>query len=208
MELFKNTNWSRFLPRQETVKKPSVLLIIFVVFFGYWFFDFLSPYNAAKKETNFHFDVFNYYSYLPAKFCNKGSFSFGEGIPSGYNPVGPKGTYVPKTTYGMALMYSPFFALGYKIAYNSKTPLTGFTEEFAYCIRGGSMFYMVLGLVFLRLFLLSYFNETVTTITLFLTLFGTLLFTYGFTHNEMSHGYLFCLFSIYRYLVRRWHLWQ
>ena len=108
----------------------------------------------------------------------------------------------------MSAMYSPFFALGYKIAVNQKSPLTGFSEPFATCVRWGSIFYVLLGLFFLRQLLVVWFNEIVTAITLFAVLFGTLLFNYTFSQSEMTHGYLFCLFSIFLYLTYKWHLEQ
>ena len=196
---------AKYFPSNDTLKKPSILFLVFSVCFAFWFVDFWAAYSAAQKGTNFTWDVFNYYSYLPAYFCNNGSFEFGKLIESGFNPVGPLNTHLPKTTYGMSIMYAPFFALAYKIAYNSGTPLTGFSEEFSYCIHWGSMFYVLLGLIFLRKHLLLYFNETVTTITLFASLFGTMLFNYTFSNSEMSHGYLFCLFTGFLYLTDKWH---
>jgi len=192
-------------PTTDTLKKPTVLFLVFTVCFSFWFYDFWTPYNSSKKESQFHYDIFNYYSYLPAYFCNNGSFEFEGFIPSNYNAIGPKQTHIPKTTYGMAFLYSPFFALGYKIAYNSQTPLNGFTEEFVYTLHAGSIFYILLGLFFLRKFLLSYFSETVVAITLFATLFGTMLFIYTYSFSEMTHGYLFCLFSLFLLLCDRWH---
>ena len=193
------------MPSNELLKKPSAIFLVFCICFSFWFVDFWATYSAAQKGTSFTWDVFNYYSYLPAYFCNNGSFEFEKFIESGYNPIGPLNTHLPKTTYGMSIMYSPFFALAYKIAYNSGTPLNGFTEEFVYCIHWGSMFYVLLGLFFLRKHLLMYFNETITTITLFATLFGTMLFNYTFSNSEMSHGYLFCLFTAFLYLCDKWH---
>ncbi|PBQ31608.1 hypothetical protein CNR22_07450 [Sphingobacteriaceae bacterium] len=193
---------------QENLKKPTVIFFIFSLCFSFWFIDFWKPYNTAKNHNNFNWDIMNYYSYLPAKFCNNNSFDFHMGADSLYLPVGPLGYFVPKATYGMSAMYSPFFALGYKVAVNQNSPLTGFSEPFATCVRWGSIFYVLLGLFFLRQLLLVWFNELVTAITLFAVLFGTLLFNYTFSQSEMTHGYLFCLFSIFLYLTHKWHLEQ
>ncbi len=194
------------LPVGGLVKKPSLIFLVFVACFSFWFSDFWKPYNVEKKENNFNWDIMNYYSYLPAKFCNHNSFDFFLGADSLYLPVGPKNTFLPKTTYGMSLMYSPFFALGYKIALNQGSPLNGFSEPFATCIYWGSLFYVLTGLFFLRKFLLYYFNEVVTTFTLFAVLFGTMLFIYTYSHGELSHGYLFCLFSVFLFLTHHWHV--
>lgn len=190
---------------QENLKKPTVIFFIFSFCFSFWFLDFWKPYNTAKNQNNFNWDIMNYYSYLPAKFCNHGSFDFFLGADSLYLPIGPLNTFVPKATYGMPVMYAPFFAAGYKIALNQKSPLNGFSEPFATCVRWGSIFYVFLGLFFLRKLLLVWFNEVVTAITLFATLFGTMLFNYTFSQSEMPHGYLFCLFCIFLYLTYKWH---
>ncbi|MBS4065011.1 MAG: hypothetical protein KGZ74_10660 [Chitinophagaceae bacterium] len=53
-----------------------------------------------------------------------------------------------------------------------------------------------------------WFNEVVTAVTLFAVLFGTLLFNYTYSQSEMTHGYLFCLFSVFLYLTYKWHQQQ
>ena len=189
----------------EIIKKPSIFVIIFGACFAFFFLDFWTPYNAAKHGNNFAWDVYGYYSYLPATFCNEGSFDFKDITPD-FNINGPFKNRLPKYTYGMSVMYSPFFALGYKIAYNSKEPLHGFSDPFTICVRWGSIFYVLLGMFFLRKFLLIYFNEVVTALTIFVCVFGSMLFIYTYNQSEMSHGYLFCLFSIFLFLNYKWHL--
>lgn len=198
------TNYQRFLPDASTFRKPTLVFFVFSICFAFWFNDFWRPYNVQLNQNNFVWDVFGYYSYLPATFCNNGSFEWAD-QPSDHNPVGPLKTHLPKYTYGMALMYSPFFALGYKVAINQKSPLNGFSEPFATCIRWGSIFYVFLGLLFLRKLLLFYFNEPVVALTLLGCLFGSVLFTYAFIQSEMTHGYLFTLFSAFLYYTHQWH---
>jgi hypothetical protein len=190
---------------QETFKKPTVIFFIFSICFTFWFLDFWKPYNTAKHHNNFNWDIMNYYSYLPATFCNEGSFDFHVGADSLYLPYGPLDSFLPKTTYGMSILYAPFFALGYKIAINQDSPRNGFSEPFATSVRWGSLIYVLIGLLFLRKFLLVWFNEVVTAITLFIALFGTMLFNYTFSQSEMTHGYVFSLFSIFLYLTYKWH---
>lgn len=158
------------------------------------------------KQDNFVWDVANYYSYLPAKFCNNNSFDFKNG-KGDFLPVNQNGQKMPKVTYGMSLLYSPFFALGYKVAINSKEePLDGFSEAFANCIHWGSIIYVILGLIFLRKFLLKFHSELVVTITLAVCFFGTLLFYYTYANGEMTHGYLFFLISSFLLLTYNWYL--
>jgi hypothetical protein len=188
----------------ETARKPSILVLLCALLFSFWLVDFWKPYNSNKGGHNFYWDVFGYYSYLPAYFCNNGKLEFKNDL-SDHNPPGPLGTHVPKYTYGLSVMYSPFFALSYKIAWNQKSPLDGFSQPFVTCIHWAGIFYVLLGLVFLRKFLLRFFNEPVTAIVLGSCLFGTMLFNYTFVQSELTHGYLFCLFCIFLYLTERWH---
>jgi len=195
---------NRIFP-EGTFRKPTVLVILFSICFAFWFVDFWRSYNAAKNHNNFQWDVMNYYSYLPATFCNGGSYDFHQSGDSMFLPYGPRGGFVPKTTYGMSILYAPYFALGYKIAINQDSPRNGFSEPFATALRWGSIFYVIFGLMFLRKFLLRFFSEPVTAITLLAALFGTMLFFYTYVNSEMSHGYLFMLFSLFLYLVPKWH---
>ena len=200
-------NYSKFLPAQNTLRKPGVLFMIFTACFAFWFVDLWKPYSTPAGKNNFVWDVFGYYSYLPATFCNNGSFEWtGNNNSTGHNPVGPLKTHLPKYTYGMSVMYAPFFALGYIIAESQQSALDGFSEPFASSVRWGSIFYVLLGIFFLRKFLLFFFSMTfVVTAVLTMCLFGTTLFMNTFIQSEMTHGYLFCLFSVFLYLTYKWH---
>ena len=182
--------------------KPSSLLIIFCFCFSFFLMDLFRKWHF--NQNNFNWDVANYYSYLPAKFCNNGSFEFGNGTES-FLMVSPINKRISRGTYGMALMYSPFFALGYKIAYNQKSPLDGFSEPFATCIHWGSIFYVMLGLIFLRRFLLNFYSEWVTALSLAISFFGTMLFYYTYGDGEMTHGYLFFLISSLLAAAHSWY---
>ncbi|MEO6305758.1 MAG: hypothetical protein ABIP51_21585, partial [Bacteroidia bacterium] len=156
------------------------------------------------EKTNFHWDVANYYSYLPATFCNNGSYDFKNGTEN-YLPISPTGKRMSKVTYGMSVFYAPAFALGYKIAFNSNEKLDGFSEPFATCVHWISILYGLIGLIFLRKFLLKFFSEIVTAITLMIVFGGTMLFYYTMSNNEMTHTYLFFLISAFLLVTYKWH---
>ncbi len=156
------------------------------------------------KETNFVWDVANYYSYLPAKFCNNNSFNFHNGNED-FLPASPLNEKMPKVTYGMSILYAPYFALAYKIAINQNSPRDGFSEPFATVIHWGSIFYSLFGLIFLRNFLIKFYNEFVVTVTLAICFFGTNLFYYTMAYSEMTHGYLFFLISAFLLTTYKWH---
>jgi hypothetical protein len=185
--------------------KPSVVLILaitlgIIVSMDAWR-------NWHKGQSAFSWDVANYYAYLPAYFGNNGSFEFNS--PAFVNDYLPKfpadGKHIPKTTYGVALLYSPWYALGYKVAINQNDPRDGFSEPFATVLHWGTILYGLLGLILLRNFLIKFYSEKVTTLTLAVIFLGTSLFYYSVSMPEMPHGLLFFLFSAFLLTNYHWH---
>jgi hypothetical protein len=195
-------NWIREL------NKPSIVFLIATFCFVLITMDFWRSWH--KWQNNFSWDVANYYSYLPAYVNNNGSFEFSNPeFIDDYLPRYPGDSlHIPKTTCGLAMMYSPFYALGYKIAYNQKDPLDGFSEAFATTLHWGTILYALLGLLLLRNFLVKFFSEKVTTITLFILFFGTILFYYSLAQPEAPHSNLFFLFSAFLLVNYHWHIKQ
>ena len=185
------------------LKKPSIILLIFTFCFVLITMDVWRLWHYG--QTNFSWDFANYYSYLPAYISNNGSFEFNN-YAVGYMPINPTDNlHIPKATYAMSLMYLPSYAMGYKIAFNSLDPLDGFSEPFALCVHWGSILYSFLGLIVLRNFLIEFFNETITTLTLLVVFFGTPLFYYTVGESEMAHCYLFFLISAFLLITYHWH---
>jgi len=191
--------------RITILQKPSILLILFSVCFSIWFVDLWKPWHRQSINDNpFVWDVAQYYSYLPATFIYDYGFTYNEDQMTFLNEA-PLGGKMPKTTYGMSILYSPFFALGYKIALNQHNPITGYSEPFSTCVHFGSMFYGLLGLFLLRNFLIKFYSEKVTAITLAIIFFGTNLFCYVLSASEMTHGHLFMLFSALLLTTYHWY---
>lgn len=185
-------------------RKPGVLLLAFTLCYVFWFDDFLKPYNKDKNQTNFVGEVMDQYSYLPAAFFNEGSFDFKD-APEKSLPINVDGRYYPRHTYGMALLYTPFFGAGAAISAIKGEDGSAFSTTMADCIRCGMIFYVLIGLCFLREFLLFWFNEIVTAFSLFAVFYGSMLYFYTFTHAELEHAGLFSLFCIFLYYVAKWH---
>lgn len=179
------------------LKKPSLLVLCFAICFSAVFMDLFRGWHLT--EHNFKHDICHYYAYLPAYFYNNGSMQFKNDMDQ-YLVLSPKGEIISKVTYGMSALYSPFFLLAHKIAINQKSLVDGFSEPYSTCIHWGSIFYSILGLFFLRQFLIKYFEENVTAFVMLLVFFGTNLFAYTYSFSEMAHGYLFMLFSALLYL--------
>ncbi len=163
-----------------------------------------------NNQNTFSWDIANYYSYLPAYLNNNGSFEFNNpSFNQSYLPVCPfDNKHIPKTTYGVAFLYSPFYLLGQKIAINQNDARDGFSEPFSTAIHWGTMLYALLGLLLLRNYLIKYFSEKITTITLAILYLGTSLFYYGVAMPEMPHAMLFFLFSAFLLVNYHWHIKQ
>ena len=172
--------------------------------------------NVAKwnKKSVIDWDVTSYYSYLPAVFIkNDLTLKFFDEDPQfyisnkQYNPQKcPNGNYVIKTSMGMAVMYLPFFAVAHAVAKIFNFPADGYSEPYQFLIQFSGLFYLVIGLFFLRRILLLYYSEKVTALTLFFVLFGSNLFYYASVHGAMSHVHSFCLGSVFMWYGIKWLL--
>lgn len=161
-----------------------------------------------KKDKIISWDVISYYAYLPATFI--------------YNDIAlekpetlKKGTFWPsqtpinknciKTSMGMSILYAPFFFVGHTIALLSPYPANGFSAPYKAMLIVSALFYMVLGLIFLRRILLQFFSDKITAIVLFLTTIGTNYFYYTAYEATMPHAYNFTLFAIFIWYTIKWH---
>ena len=182
--------------------KSSILVLLFAIIFSLSTFDYWQTWKRGQGSP-FVWDVELYYSYLPATFIYHDlSFNYSNTLPMEKLANGNKN---PKYTCGMAIMYAPFFFIGHKIAINQHSKLDGLSEPYATMIHFGSIFYVMLGLYFLRKLLLLFYSENMTAVLLFVSFFCTNLFFYTLREGEYTHGYLFCLVSAFLYLVVKWH---
>ena len=218
-ELFKNKNYSYF---RAVTFQTCMNMIIDYIQKGYskiiiWLFvpvvviTSFSHHRWVNPESIFEWDVKSYYAYLPATFIhNDLSLGFVAENPKEYGqwfwPVTtPIGKKCIVTSMGQSFMYTPFFIIAHGIAKVSSHEANGFTEPYAFAIHFSTLFYLILGLFFLRKLLLKYFNQFVTTVTIISVLLGTNLFYYAAYAAPMAHGNGFALISIFLYLVDLWY---
>ncbi len=182
--------------------KTSYIALIIIMVYSLVFNEYWKSWK--KNETPFVHDVDQYYSYLPAAFIHH-DLSFKYPHHGYWLTKAPNGAMVAKGTCGMALMYMPFFFLGHKVAINSGDDLDGYSDGYKTCIHFGSLFYSFLGFFFLRKILRVYFSENVTAISLISVFFGTNIFYYVLCEELLPHNFLFCLSTIYIWLIIKWH---
>ncbi|MFB6306096.1 MAG: hypothetical protein ABEH43_03760, partial [Flavobacteriales bacterium] len=111
------------------------------------------------------------------------------------------GDKVIKTTMGLSYLYSPFFFMGHIYAKFTEYDAGGYSIPYKLTMQLGAVFYLAIGLIFLRKLLKNYFNETVTTLTILAVTAGTNLFYYTTHESGMPHLYDFTLISIFLWLI-------
>ena len=193
---------------------PTKVSIVIITTSLIWTIFNICPWrNAEKENAVIYQDVVGYYCYLPAAFIhNDLSFSFVEQDTIKFNrskyvpiSVPETGGNVIKMTLGMSYLYAPFFAIGHAYALNSsKYEANGYTTPYEVALTFGSVFYVIIGFIFLRLLLLRHFSENISAIVILCILYGTNLFYYSTTEPAMSHSYSFCLFAIFAFCGLKW----
>jgi hypothetical protein len=185
-------------------------LLILLLFPTFTIINFSHQY-WVKPDKVIAWDVKSYYAYLPAAVIHKDlSLNFIKDNPEEYNkwfwPVKTEtGKYCIVTSMGVSFLYAPFFMVGHFVALSSDYEATGYTEPYAMALIFSAMFYVILGLWFLRKLLLKYFDELTTVLTIIIVLFGTNLLYYTSWSAPMTHSYSFGLISIFIYLINKWY---
>ena len=190
---------------QFKVNKISYYTIFFITGVYLVFFQLFENYKNPKF---INYDAVSYYSYLPAIFIHhdiKLTFTGGEYTDHFWPDKAPNGGNVIKTTCGMAILYSPFFFTGHLLANILDYEASGFTLPYGVCLYFGTIFYVFIGLFFLRKVLLYYFEDKYVALTLFTLCLGTNLFYQSVYEALITHAYNFTLSSIFLYLIIKWH---
>jgi hypothetical protein len=174
---------------------------------------FLTDFNKStwRTEAIIRSDVLWYYSYLPAVFIYKDiSYSFIDRMPINHKKniiyyTSSTGGKFPKMSMGLAYLYLPFFLVGHSLALVLGGTADGYSITYQIALVIAAFFYSIIALVYLRKFLLLYFSESVTSLTMITIFLGTNLFYYITHESGMSHAYNFCLFIILIYYSVKWH---
>ena len=189
-------------------KSPSRLTIVFSTVLMLLIFFTAQRWNRSKVIEA---DVVSYYSYLPALFVHGDiSMEYAQHDPFYGDKVwgviwkegkGP----VQKYTMGMAMMYTPFFLAAHTTAQFTDYPADGYSLPYRFWLQLSALFYLLIGMMFMRRVLCRYFSEKVTALVLLILVFGTNLFYYTSVQAPMPHAYLFALVSILLYVTIRFY---
>ncbi|MDP2336108.1 MAG: hypothetical protein Q8N05_06600 [Bacteroidota bacterium] len=177
-----------------------VILIVCVIIF--------SAKHWRKDDKVIAMDVVSYYAYLPATFIfhdikleKRETFDKGLFWPE---PL-PDGNKVIKTSMGMSILYSPFFFISHGIAKLSGDKAYGFTPIYKVGLLASAVFYLFIGLFFLRRTLKNYFSEQIVALTILTTVLGTNLLNYSTYDACMSHVYNFALINTFVWYTIDWY---
>ena len=156
-------------------------------------------------------DVVGYYAYLPAAFvygdvsmhyCGSNRFFsdkvWGVAWRDGLGPV-------MKYTMGMSVLYAPFFAVGHAHAHLGGWTPDGYSWPYRFWLQWSALFYVLLGLHWLRKVLEVYFQPMTVALTLLAVAFGTNLLYYTVGESPMPHAGTFALVAGLMWASLRWH---
>lgn len=168
----------------------------------------LSARQWQKDNKVIAADVVSYYAYLPATFIfhdikleKKETFDKGIFWPE---PLSD-GHRVIKTSMGMSILYSPFFFISHGIAKILDLDAYGYSPIYKIGLLVGAVFYLFIGLFFLRRTLKLYFPETIVALTIVIVVLGTNLLNYATYDATMSHLYNFTLINVFVWYTIQWY---
>jgi hypothetical protein len=171
--------------------------------------------NWEKQQRVIEWDIHSYYAYLPAGWIykdihlTKSDYRFDEHYWLFWPNQTKEGKNVIKTTMGMAILYAPFFVVAHTITNLSDYPENGISEPYKFLLLMSTLFYLFVGLDFLKKILEHYkFSDLHTSVTILLIGLGTNLTAYASQSAPMSHVYSFCLFAAFIYYTIKWHEFQ
>ncbi|MEI6062233.1 MAG: hypothetical protein WCR72_16140 [Bacteroidota bacterium] len=185
----------------------SLLLVCSVVFFRFVY----PPINILS------WDVFGYYLYLPATFIyhdlRLADISWVQRLIEQYQATStfyqatplPAGGWVMKYSMGMAVLNAPGFFIAHLFSYVAGYKTDGFSLPYQYAWAISGLVYSAIGIVMLRKILLAFFDETITSILLVITVLATNYFQLTAFDGYLSHNYLFTLYTLIVWLTLRWH---
>lgn len=191
------------------------------IYFGFFLSIIAVFFYVRPLNSDYHKfiagDGFGYYSYLPAKFIfNDPNYDFkwfNKAHDANYvysafpNPeqnllVEYGNKKINKYYQGLSFIWMPFFVFGHVIAKITHYPADGFSLPYQLAIGLASLFYLFLGLFYLRKLLQKLFKDDLAaTIAPIFIFYGTYLYYYGINLNSQSHVYSFTFITLFMYFA-------
>lgn len=189
------------------VDLPALAIIISTFIIVLITFD-LSLWQDDKKVIES--DIISYYAYLPTTFIfqdmsmryvDKAENDVKQRI---YYEKAENGGRVIKTTMGVSYFYLPFFIFCHHLTPSFDYSQNGYTPPYRISILLSSIFFFMLGLIFLRKLLCLYYDNKVVFWTILIVGAGTNIVNYATREAGMSHVYSFSAITAFLYFTDKW----
>jgi hypothetical protein len=170
--------------------------------------------HSKSKFNNYHSvnwaDAAGYYVYLPATFIyNYDAKQFPDSIESttggGFHLDLQNGKVLTRYNYGVALLQMPFFMTAHLVAPLFGYERDGYNPVYYRSVLFAGIFYLILGLFFLKKVFITYLNEWLAMLVLLLLFASTNLYYYAIVMSGFSHIYSFFLFSLFIFLTQKYY---
>jgi len=167
--------------------------------------------KGDKWKMTIGADGYGYYGYLPCIFIyhsldfNKATEAEQKVLPGAGGPFQlNENKLINKCFVGEAILLAPFFLIAYALSYVSGSGTGGYEFLFQASVSIAALFYLGLGLVFIRKLLKEYnISELIISCTLILLVFGTNLLYYATMEPSMSHVYSFGIMAVFLFYANR-----
>jgi hypothetical protein len=157
-------------------------------------------------------DTAAYYGYLPKAFNPPTDKLSPEEVrikglaPINKYVIAPNGNKLLKTTMGMAVLYSPFYAVGHIAHYIIHgSPGSGFELEYRMAMQFCGLFYLLAGLLLLHSLMKPFFKEGIIALSFIVLVFGTNAAYYTAYEGCMTHIPNFFLVILFLFCTVRWY---
>jgi len=169
--------------------------------------------KVAKVDVDIKADAIGYYDYLPSLFIHHDLVRRSKPVetnPKFYERIDKEGVYVnykgfkvDKYPIGTALLQWPFFYVTYLITPHSGNPADGYQMPFQRAVLYATLFYLFLGIFFLRKTLELYdIKKSVIIFSQVLLIFATGVTNYANFDAGFSHVYSLFAINAFFYFIR------
>ena len=164
------------------------------------YFQITEKWTKDNHKTIIFSDALGYYAYLPAAFIyHDMNFGFQKEYENKYYDESKRtnfwndidGKRTDKYFCGVAVLLLPFFLLACIFSKIFGFPIDGYSYFFQISVGVAALFYLIIGLVFLRKLLLYYCKENTALFLMLAFFFGSNLLFYTWVEPGMSHVYSF-----------------
>lgn len=168
------------------------------------------------EEKELSWDVLGYYLPLPATFINQDpllkDISWLKETNERYQLTGTlyqisqneKGETMYFFLFGMSYVYLPSFLVGHAVAHGFGYEANGFSEPYIWSLVIGGLIFTLIGLYYLRKFLLVYLSDRATALAILILFLATNASHHLNIKNLETVNYLFTLAAFMLYKTTIW----